>query len=124
MSPLPQRTSDGARLRLVPAVIRQYSKLIPRFTSSRRSASVSSRLVAPGACLVITASIDCTTRSEASRSMASSSGRLRARSRSSITTASFTFDSGKAPRSDRAASAGRNGISTPMLRVAIPARRR
>ena len=29
MSPLPQRTSDGARLRLVPAVIRQYSKFMP-----------------------------------------------------------------------------------------------
>jgi hypothetical protein len=36
------------RLRLVPAVIRQYSNVKPRLVSSRRSASVNSALVEPG----------------------------------------------------------------------------
>ena len=39
MSPSPHTWSEGARLRLVPAVIRQYSNVSSRFTSSRRSAS-------------------------------------------------------------------------------------
>ena len=48
MSPFSHFCSEGARLRLVPQVIRQYSKVRPRLVSSRRSASTTSLLVAPG----------------------------------------------------------------------------
>ena len=70
MSPSPQTWSDGARLRLVPAVIRQYSKVSPRLVSSRRSASVNSALVAPGPWLAITAFMELITASEATLSLA------------------------------------------------------
>src|SRR6516225_3062679 len=75
-SPASRRWSEGARLRLVPAVIRQYSNVRPRPTSSRRSRSTSSFFVWPGAHPSNTASIEATTRSEASRSSASSAFRL------------------------------------------------
>src|SRR5918993_1171059 len=75
---------DGARLRLWPAVIKQYSNTRPRLVSSRRSASTISCLVTPGPWPPITASMLSTTVSVASRSFRSSSGVLRARSRPSV----------------------------------------
>ena len=49
MSPSAMRCAEAARFRPVPAVMRQYSKVRPRRTSSWRSRSTSSALVAPGA---------------------------------------------------------------------------
>ena len=123
MSPLSQRCSDGARLRLVPAVIRQYSKVSPRLVSSRRSASVSSRLVAPGACPAITASIESITASEATLSLASSSALFTERSRSSTNSASEIFASGNASRSAACESTGRKASSAPIRRAGMPALR-
>ena len=109
MSPAPHTWSEGARLRLVPAVMRQYSNVRPRFTSSRRSASTSSSLVAPGPCEAITASMESTTRSEAVRSRSSSSRVLRARSRSNGKCASTNVAPGSSRGMSSAASAGRKG---------------
>ena len=70
--------------------------------------------------MAITAFMESTTSSEALRSMASSSGRFLARSRSSTNSAFFTSLSGSALRSDAAASAGRNAISTPIRFALTP----
>ena len=113
MSPAPHTWSEGARLRLVPAVMRQYSNVRPRFTSSRRSASTSSAFVAPGPCEAITASMESTTSSEAMRNKSSSSRVLRARRRSSGKCASTNVTPGSSRAMSSAASAGRNARSIP-----------
>ena len=94
-SAAPKARGCGSR----PAAIRQYSKVSPRLTSSRLSASANSCLVVPGPWRAITASIESITRSEAVRSFSSSSGVLRARSRSSANRASLSSLSGNALRS-------------------------
>ena len=52
-------------MKLVPAVIRQYSKVNPRKVSSRRSVSTTSALVVPGGVLAMVASMASITASEA-----------------------------------------------------------
>ena len=65
MSPFSHFWSEGARLKLVPAVIRQYSKFMPRSVSSLRSVSTTSSFVVPGGLLAMVASIASITASEA-----------------------------------------------------------
>src|SRR5258708_34563 len=79
MSPAPSSWSDGARLRLAPAEIRQYSKLRPRLVSSLRRCATTSCLVMPGRHAENVACIAATTRSDASLSSESSEADLRAR---------------------------------------------
>ena len=76
-------------------MIRQYSKVSPRLVSSRRSASVTSALVAPGPCLAITACIESITASEAILSFFNSSGVLIERIRSSTNSASVDLAVGE-----------------------------
>ena len=74
MSPFSHFWSEGARFMLVPAVIRQYSKVSPRLVSSRRNVSTTSALVLPGGVLPMVASIESSTASEANFSILSSAG--------------------------------------------------
>ena len=82
MSPFSHFWSEGARFMLVPAVIRQYSKVSPRIVSSWRSVSTTSALVVPGGDLAIVASIDSSTASEAIFSIFSSAADFFSRWRS------------------------------------------
>src|SRR5258706_9375754 len=106
MSPAPSSWSDGARLRLAPAEIRQYSKLRPRLVSSLRRCATTSCLVMPGRHAENVACIAATTRSDASLSSESSEADLRARSRSSAIVASTSLLSGKAECKRHGALAG------------------
>ncbi len=105
---------------LVPAAIRQYSKLSPRLTSSRRSVSVISALVVPGALCAIVAIMASITFSDAVFSIASSCGDLRRRWRSSTTSASLISLSGIALLSAAPESIGMNVVSIPMRFAGTP----
>ena len=124
MSPSAMRCAEAARFRPVPAVMRQYSKVRPRPSSSRRSRSTSSALVAPGPQAAKVASMEATTLSDASRSRASSAGLLRARSRSSAWPTSTSAQLGSPSRSTAAASEGRKAGSIPTRRSGTPRPRR
>jgi hypothetical protein len=118
------RCEEAARFRPLPAVMRQYSKVSPRLTSSWRSRSTSSAFVTPGAQAAKVASIESTTLSDASRSSASSAALLRARSRSSAWPTSTSAQLGSPSRSTAAASIGRKAGSIPTRRGAAPVPRR